>query len=322
MSLELMNHYANHACYTLYEEPEVLHVWKHVVPDLIFSTNCAPMLHSVLAFSALHLYHLHESDSSAAKYAYAAASHHTQALRTMPHTLPPGVEHHTTIITRVLTAIYGFATSSCVYQNSDWLEALRGTPSEVKSGWDTLHSGVLAPLIALFSSAHMFIGTGTLLDMSGPSLFPKSLSTLCDPTSGVPDTGELKDTAVLEAYEMAIQYLRRTWVASSYPEHQVYSSFTWLVSISELFFTLLRERRPRALIIVGHYCALMRRVKGNLWWARDRKKFSDEINSIQSALSEAWRPWMDWLPDTESTSSELVPFGGGGGVFTWMLQHI
>ncbi|KAF8917119.1 hypothetical protein CPB85DRAFT_1287769, partial [Mucidula mucida] len=134
--------------------------------------------------------------------------------------------------------------------------------------------------MALFASTHRFISTGIMLDMNGPSRFPKSLSTLCDPASGVPDAGELEDASVLNAYEMAIQHLRLAWVASSYPEHQVYTAFTWLVFISESFFTLLQQRQPRALIIVGHYCAFMRSMKGNQWWARDRKKFSDEPMQI------------------------------------------
>ncbi|KAF8913531.1 hypothetical protein CPB85DRAFT_553919 [Mucidula mucida] len=279
---------------------------------MAFSTNCAFLLHSVLAFSALHLHHLHQAHPNASKYFYAAASHYNQALKTIPaYPDSSSDDNHILYPTHTLISMYGFATSECVYAQSDWIDMVRTTPT---SRYDGYRTSPLAPLMRALATTYTAISAQLQIDLTGPSLFPPSLSYLHLPTPGAPNADEVRDPVIADTYQKAIFHLRRTWVASLHPEFRCYAAFIFLVSAPDLFFTLLWEQRPRALIIAGHYCAILRRMKGQWWTKRD---WSAQIERIMAAVGDQWRAWFDWVSEVEQVRT-FETYQDNSALYTWM----
>ncbi|KAF9019387.1 hypothetical protein BDZ89DRAFT_320319 [Hymenopellis radicata] len=111
MNLELMHHFTHYTCLTLQQHPDAVEVWRTVAPSLTFSGNSTFLLHAMLAVSSLHLHTLQTAHDTTGKYAYAAASHRTQAMKELPSAsdLPPGSTDYTLFLTHGLLAVYGLA---------------------------------------------------------------------------------------------------------------------------------------------------------------------------------------------------------------------
>ncbi|KAF9052426.1 hypothetical protein BDZ89DRAFT_1032494 [Hymenopellis radicata] len=263
-SLELIHQYTTSTCYTFCAEASALEVWKVIIPRIAVSTDNPFLLHSLLAVSALHLHTLNPNHPMADKYASSAFTHFSQAVNSVPSNTTDYVDDGTLFISQILIGIYGFATSPAVHTQSDWLRVLRASSSTFRTRWSTLQHGVIAPMIPWIAAP---------LDIHEPlgnvPPFPQSLSTLPLPICGAPDQDEVRDGAISATYQHAISFLRRSWVASFYPDYQMHAAFFWLILASDSFMALLSERRPRALILLGHYCAIMQRMNGPWWTKRD-----------------------------------------------------
>lgn len=312
MALELMHHYTESTCYTVFHHPDMLHVWKSVIPNMAFTSSCPFLLHAILSVSALHLYHLYGSNASAAKYAYAAATYHAQAQKAAP-TLPqliPTVNPHVVFITNSFMTLYGYATcAGSVWAQSEWIQQLRCKPEEARIRYNAYQESGLAPLLNVFGRIHHAVINSLTTDMEG---FPRSLATIHLPTADDPDPAELADPNVASMYEKAVVDLRRTWTASFCSDYHAYAAVSWLVNASPYFMDFLWQRRPRALILAGHYCAIMRRMNGP-WWTQ--KDWTAEMNRIADHVGEKWRNWMDWIPPD---GSGLVPFDDDNDSYSWL----
>ncbi len=94
--------------------------------------------------------------------------------------------------------------------------------------------------------------------------FPSSLRTLLSTAHPAPDVEELYDVSVRTAYEDSISFLERAWRASFNECVGI-----WWYIMPNTFFRLLTEGRPRALIILAHYCVMMKHVtQDGPWWAK------------------------------------------------------
>ncbi|KAF9024921.1 hypothetical protein BDZ89DRAFT_1068700 [Hymenopellis radicata] len=316
MALELMHHYTESACHTVFQHPDALHVWKTVVPNMAFTSSCPFLLHSLLSFSALHLYYLHGAHASAAKYAYAAATYHAQAQKTAPKLsqLVPSVNPNVVFITNSFMTLYGFTScADSVWAQSEWMLQLRSklTPEEARIRYKAYKESDLAPLLKVFVCIHTVLPNLS----TGMESFPRSLATIHLPTPNDPDPAELADPVIANLYGTAVAELRRTWTASLSSEYQSYAAVSWLVTASSAFMNLLWQRRPRALILAGHYCAIMRRMNSP-WWAQ--KDWTAEINKISDHVGEKWRDWMDWVPPD---STGLGHFDDDTDLYSWLSSQ-
>lgn len=312
-SLELMHQYTASTCYTFCEEPVALEAWKISIPRLAVSTNNAYLLHSILAVFALHLHTLNPLHPSAEKYSLAAVTHFNEAINSLPSN-PDFVDDGTRFVSQILIGIYGFATSRAVHAPSDWLMILRSTGSTFRSRWSSLQHGVISPLIPWITAP---LDLQDPMDPSHP--FPQSLSTLPLPVCGAPDLDEVRDGATSATYQHAISFLRRSWVASWSPDYHMHAAFFWIILASDSFMTLLAERRPRALILLGHYCAIMQRMEGP-WWTR--KDWEAELSKIVSVLDARWIGWLDWTTGTSSIwDCQWDDTGNYDNMMSWISQQ-
>ncbi|KAK0451297.1 uncharacterized protein EV420DRAFT_1560133 [Desarmillaria tabescens] len=282
LTLELIHRYSTTTSHTLASDPVTSNVWTTIVPKLVFDPRNQCLLYAVLAVSALHVYH---TDPTADRYAVAASTYHWQAKMGLHKAETDGeTDIGAIFITLSLLAMYEFATSSIVSLSmSGWHITVRNITCEVAKIWPQLREGVLRP--ALLVKAPTTISTP--LEES----FSSSLSTLLSTAHSSPDLEELHDVSVYAAYKESIRILEISCKASSENWNAV--AFWWTMA-PKRFFRLLAEGKPRALIILAHFCVMMKRVaKDGPWWAR--KQWGIEAARILSALDTQWMPWLGWL---------------------------
>lgn len=57
---------------------------------------------------------------------------------------------------------------------------------------------------------------------------------------------------------------------------------------------LIYERDPRALIVLAHFCVLLKRID-HIWFLRGLGP--GLLGNIWKVLGEEWRPWIQWAMD-------------------------
>ncbi|KAK0471160.1 hypothetical protein IW261DRAFT_1513428 [Armillaria novae-zelandiae] len=282
LTLELIHHYATITSFSLSVDPSLASVWKTVVPKHAFAPENRFLLYAILAISALHAY---RADPTADRYAVAASTYHWQA-KTELHKAQTGGKADTGLvfITLSLLAMYQFATSSLVFLSANyWNITVQGITCEVAKVWPQLREGVLRPVLDITAPTTI----STPLEES----FSSSLSALLNTAHSSPDSDELHDVSVYAAYKESIHILQISWKAL----FQNWSaSCLWWATAPDRFFRLLAEGKPRALIILAHYCVMMKQVPRNgPWWAE--KQWGIEAVRILSRLDARWTPSLEWL---------------------------
>ncbi|KAK0438791.1 hypothetical protein EV421DRAFT_940653 [Armillaria borealis] len=282
LTLELIHRFATTTSHTLSIDPVAASAWKTVVPKLAFAPENRFLLYAILAVSGLHAYH---ADPTAGRYAVAASTYHWQA-KTELHRAQIGGEVDTGVIfiTLSLLAMYQFATSSIVSLSaSDWNITIQNITCEVAKVWPQLREGVLRPVLD--------VKAPTTISTPLENYFSSSLSTLLSRAHSLPDPEELHDVSVYAAYKESIHILEisrkalfQNWSAAG----------LWWAMAPNRFFRLLAEGKPRALIILAHYCVMMKQVtKDGPWWAK--KQWGIEAGRILSGLDQRWTPSLGWL---------------------------
>ncbi|KAG7452925.1 uncharacterized protein BT62DRAFT_989937 [Guyanagaster necrorhizus] len=283
LKLELMHHYATSASHSLSSDPDASRVWRNIVPKMAFVPQNQCLLHAILAFSALHIHRVDSTSPFVERYATAASSFYHQAKFDL-HTadMQESADINAVLIALSLVARYEFAASAEVFPRSgDWYTTIHAIRRNIAKNRTQLQDNVLR----LFLSAL----APSLQPTHVEEQFPLSLSTILSTTDPVPDVDELSDVSVRTAYEDSIYWLELAWTA---PFNRWMC--VWWYMMPTTFFRLLAEERPRALIILAHYCAMMNRVaKDGPWWVK--KQWGNEVARIVSMLDTQWAPWLGWL---------------------------
>jgi hypothetical protein len=68
------------------------------------------------------------------------------------------------------------------------------------------------------------------------------------------------------------------------------ASSVWACKVSETYIRMLREQRPPALIILAHYCLLLKQCE-DCWFMKHRA--AGLIESIQGCLGAEWHIYID-----------------------------
>jgi hypothetical protein len=255
--LELTHHYSTVTCLTLGRTPEAGRVWQHYAPRLGLSHIF--LLRGLLSFAALHLSHLKPLDR--AYYRKQALVHHDQALQ----------EFHTvlaTIIETNIDAAFLFASLLVTYtfgskdldtpetSSEDALDGIgnslflvRCTGAILVPFRESLYTGELRALLKE-RQGYEYLSDGiTLPEFS-------ALATACT------NAGSGSDTVAAAAYVSAIEQLQAVFAkvqatASSEGRPDIGLVMIWLVNVPEQYVTLLKMRKPEALIILAYFATIL-----------------------------------------------------------------
>ncbi|PHH53080.1 hypothetical protein CFIMG_004837RA [Ceratocystis fimbriata CBS 114723] len=292
LDMRLMHHYTTVTSKTLTISPTMIQdVWMNEVPRLAF--NGAPYLaDAILAVTALHMRVLGPYDRHLvqASHAYMASSvaQYCQALS-------EGINEanaEALFLTATLIALQSTATrvftgdeSGSDHSNSSspytlplsWFHAFQGVKAVVASSWPWIRNSrtVLSVIDAQ---------PALQLDMRTDSAFFGPVLEGLESEVNMDDPAQKE--ATLQAYHHAASVLN--WAHSSSARG---AALAFPASVSKRFVDLIEMRRPRALVLLASFFALLRRFD-SIWWLQGVPR--REIIGIAS-LFDRTSPWWKHL---------------------------
>ncbi|KAI5853366.1 hypothetical protein BZA05DRAFT_451508 [Tricharina praecox] len=305
LDLSLMHHWSIYTVDSMSNRDHIQQIWRLNVPTL--AVHHPFLMHALLAISAMHLHYKGADPSESSPYLSVASHHHECAVRGMAGCLAHISRDNcdALFIASSLVVIYSFVASridEVPTQIASWVPLIRGVHSILKQAWSWVNSGPLSPLFTQYDRSPSSEG----LDPETESVI-QSLYRLCTDRT-LPGSNELSDIATSTAYFSAIAELRRTFATISAWGSIIGSIFVWPVTANDKYVELLVERRPRALVIFMHYCALFSLVE-EFWWSQGSALF--ELRRCEQCLADEWLPWIEW-PRLRILAGDLSVVVGGG----------
>ncbi|PBL02953.1 hypothetical protein ARMGADRAFT_279147 [Armillaria gallica] len=287
LGLELIHHYTSSTCFTFCRDQARTEIYRSKLPTLAFHEGNSFLLHALLAVSALHLHSLHPTSS---RYSPAAKTHYARALTGVKAVWCEGhsstADPNAVFLTYTMLIVYGHATNTpplCQEASKDWLTVLRVLMTFGQK-WPLDHD-----ISVSFDWAFL------LQDINEPTdpaiRFPDSLADLPFPLPGSPDIEEVQNPVASSVYQECVSLLRLAWKASFHPQYQTYTLMAWFGRVPMTYLTYLFERRPRALLIMAHFCAISKRVE-QAWWSK--KDWDQIIPNLRNEVGVKWEKFMDW----------------------------
>lgn len=288
-NLELLFHYTTVASLTL-SSPRRVAIWQVNVPQMAISNKF--LMHGILAVSALHLASLQPVRS--AELVLRATMLEQMALSTYRQNISvqDSSNIHAALVFTAFIVPYVLALS--VYDNSaaklptlndsnpHWFFLVRGTLKLVHHTWPAFKSSPLGPLV---------VSREEHVD-SGANFGEDHLAKLYDMLDDI--SSDSDEQQVVVVCKDALENLRRVFgIPYMLPQTLDLRStvYIWPGTVSQEYINLIHERRSEALVILAHYCVILKK-NHDCWFLKDVGK--KMLASIEEALSPEWQSWIKW----------------------------
>ncbi|KAE8448572.1 hypothetical protein EG329_008997 [Mollisiaceae sp. DMI_Dod_QoI] len=168
-----------------------------------------------------------------------------------------------------------------------WFQTIRGLMTLLSSHWHELARGPFAPLLA-YDPRPVYDNSNDKQLAKLEQLFPTPSMLPSHPNSSTPSEEES-----FENCRGALKELRRVSALSrSSPTLCIKTSIhTWAGGVSPGFVELIYDRDPRALVLLAHYCVLLKN-NNDVWYLRGLGL--GLLEHIRQILGEEWQPWIQW----------------------------
>lgn len=272
--LELMHHYSTAACRTLPRADELPDLWQIKVPRL--GMNCPYLMHQVLAIAAHHMAYLHPANRAA--YLAEASRHDGSTARGLQDAIQELRGESSTVMFAAasLLVINTYASQSALSQRSisskiDEILGIfvltRGMNGILKTDEPLLREGPLGALLrpSLEKSNSQFLD----------ALSQRLQQVLSNPAH------EIHSDAYCQAeVNRLITNIDRAKATSSMPLMRI--TMYWPIPLSDSFLSLMRQRQPTALIVLGYYALVMAATGRTAWFLE--KWGQTLLEDIESAI--------------------------------------
>lgn len=275
-------------------EAHYIKIWSTDVPRL--ALNYEPLLNAIFSISLLYMvFNRSEVEFTEdqllaykAKYFEATLRHHRQALGSMDHQTATAAG-----FTSIILMHYAFASlrerwiqSHVPYKPpTEWLQMCRGVRNVIELGLDMVGKDSNSSLIIMANAAEDFYKLEIVYSEANRARFAHLLS-------AHPDNSQ--DDADNEAYATAVAYIGSIAAgieAGEVPLKVARRLAIFPIILQSRFLTLLDILKPRALVILAHYFALVYTLDG-MWWIGNSPE--KEIEAIKANLSDEWYDMMEW----------------------------
>lgn len=276
--------------------PDWINVWQNLMPKLALEFD--NVLYAVFTLSATHM--LQNSGHEDAVYR-ARQNYFVLALREQRQAID-NMNTHTidaVCITAILILLAAFAmlqerTLTEYTPPMDWIQMGRGvnavmwrTSTAVPQYTSSIHQLVLESIPVL----------GTDIDVSNP--LPHPFSDILNFDDGTPDYWNQNTTDV---YERTLHVIASAQDAINNDEPQYIVGRriqAFPIVIPERFTDFVKDRQPRALVVLAHYFGVMAQVKTDVWFTEAHSLTSEriayrEIRAIADFLPGDWHDLMEW----------------------------
>lgn len=290
---EVFHHYYYCTAYTglCLAPADSLHIWQESIPNIALSYPF--LMHGLLAISALHLAYLNPARRSEL-VTFASCSE--QIALPLFRKMIPKVDQsnvHAIFAFSGFVVPYIIATSNgeCGIPSLDnatphWFLAIRGFLSLLSNNLTELARGPFAPVLVR-----------TALPIAyGDNPEDAQLLKLNELLESKDSASKKHETDIKSCRE-ALDELRREWALTCSPCRTLSAQnvvYIWPGAVSQQYLRQLYDRRPEALIVLAHYCVLLKRVDSTWYWKGIGVGLIDAIND---GLSPVWRPWIRWAID-------------------------
>jgi hypothetical protein len=280
-------------------------VWCIEAPRIGFATP--PVLHILLACSALHLAHCDES-RRATCFAY-AQMHHSTAVREMIPLVSPLARDNG-------AALFIFSSLTCMFacakppedgdfpvpsergNLAEWACLFRGTKTVIHTGGEHLLTGSLEPIFTNGVYLAAAYRSPCALEQGRPHVWElqQMISREC-----------AADPSLRATYQEALDELARTLGIAMRPgltrKLEIADVFRWLFEVSDEYLNLLCQNATIALIIFAHWCASIRQIEW-MWWMDGLS--SHLMTQLYSVLDPKYRDWLLWPQEIINGSLEVL----------------
>jgi hypothetical protein len=316
--LELFYNYMDNTARTLGDESHH-ELWQKGVPELGFQYPCVPDL--ILALSALHL--ARKRPEKRIKYETIAEQHSTAALQAATALMRDMSQDNcpALYISAVLICFTSFAKGpspgNMLVVADDgqvpWLSLIRGVRFVVANmGWSAVFSGVLAKYAPQRSDSQ---DAETIAQTQTPSTLAATATE--DWRTSLEMISDL--FAVLPSHPCRHIYTREVESLVSHLEATFRTGMNalpgtigkmenimgWIYSIRYDFVKRLSMKHPVALIILGHFCVLLRTLEG-YWFMQGWAQHV--MREVIAATDEACHKWLAWPMKFLEEADSMRPF--------------
>ena len=92
----------------------------------------------------------------------------------------------------------------------------------------------------------------------------------------------------------ALNILRRLFSKAAAPNCILSArslAYSWPVEVPQRYITLVHERKPEALVVMAHYCVMLKMID-SFWYVRGNAL--RVLDQCRKNLSDKWLPHIDW----------------------------
>lgn len=298
MDLELFHNYMTKTADTLHDGTQP-GLWSEGAPRIGFQHNC--ILKLLLSLSSYHLAKLKPTDKP--RYLLTAETHLTTALQpaTVLISRLDGDNSPAAYLTSVLICFVALAKGPSpgnllltnIEGHVSWLHLLRGVRAVIEvAGWSAIFSGMLAEYAPIPSGDISEDGTPTDA-AEGIEDWRSSLIDISHEITGT--TGE----KLKKRYEHELGVLEscfeRTFGkgqdAACDAVGKLEDVISWIYRLGDDYMEGLRQRDLIPMVILGHFCVLLRTVEVRHWFIHE---WASHILKEILSISQDSRGWLSW----------------------------
>lgn len=294
-SLELLHHYTSFTYLTL-GTVRNMNISEIVIPQMAMADRF--LMLGMLSVSALHLAHLQPQRRAElverASVCNSLALNHYQRHVSIDD---PRVAHSALAFGRFMVSymLAQSAISDSLVERipsfdtaPHWFHVVRGLVILTVKAWTHLIDGPFGPLLTQTERPFQ-------PERNPDDIHLLELHRMLDQSLEVsPD-----DEKAIRVCRDALEELRRV-AGVPYSQCKTLGHLTviniWPGSISSDYVILLHQRRPEALVILAHYCTLLKKVN-SYWYLKGLGQ--KLLTEISRTLEPQWQPWIAWAVEAE-----------------------
>lgn len=273
-------------------DPDVKDLYIRVAPTLALKHEC--LMNALFAASALHMYKKEPERTEFCdihrKYFDAAVMNQHQAVNDINAENAEALCLTAAFIT--FQALTMRAESTKYSPPSVWLDLHAGNATLFRSAGPWLREG--KQILSIVKAEPNFQYFRAMYLQEYPDMFPDDPEAMFPSLLEFDDPAEKLDHDRLRTYKWCMGFVCLTlrWIESGEEPSKIRRLQQSLgATAPALFNTLVRERQPRALVILAHFFAIMKAVD-DVWWIRGVPE--REVFGIQGLLPDRWQWAMAW----------------------------
>jgi hypothetical protein len=286
-----MGHSCSTATIFIDAQPNIEYYWKVAIPELAFDHEA--LLYSVYTFAALHLAVLDPNNREFAEahqqYLELTIKTHRDQVASLNKFNADATCLASSFVRLNIFAVMAARNREPYIPPVAWLTTTKLAAGVFMEAWKWVSDDETSIARAFWKATPQLRNWDSMFSEANR----KDLNHLLQRTPE-DEISEPWDEDIADAYGSTVSYLGGMKSAVEEGEHEAHTfrrAITFAMYIPRRYIDLVEEQRPRALVILAHYFALLTKFT-HIWWIGDSGK--KEIMGILTILPNEWKHLMAW----------------------------